>query len=212
MNRIALCFVVILLTAGCATSPVGGAGSVAWNVYRPEPQLPRDVHRIAVLPVVVDRADATVEDGRDDLEPVLYAELRKRAAADLVIVTREQLRDWTGREDWTTAEPLPRDFFERLTAETGCDALVFCRLSEFRAYPAVAVGWNIQLVDSRKHTLWAVDQVFDAGNPAVAAAAKRYYAHDLREPGVYDPSTILLSPRRFGQFAAAQVAATLPGR
>ena len=181
------------------------------NVYRAVAQLPPQVHRIAVLPVTVAATDLATEDGRDALEPVLYEELQKRAVADVVVVTREELWNLTGKREWTAAEALPDDFFERLHQATGCDAVAFCHLTQFRAYPPLEVGWKLQLVDVQKRVLWAVDEVFDGGNPVVAAAARRYGSQRFQaSPDA--PGTVLLSPRQFGQYAAAMVLETIPSR
>jgi hypothetical protein len=212
MMRNTLYLVAVFLGAGFLAHPPCSRGGEPINVYRPAAQLPATVRRVAVLPVTIDADDLVTEEGRDALETVLYTELQKRAAADLVGISREQLRDLTGRKEWTTADALSPDFFERLRAATGCDAVVFSRLTHFRAYPPLGVGWNVQLIDTQKRSLWAVDEVFDAGNPAVAAAARRYYVRSLHTPNFCDSSTVLFSPRRFGQFAAAEVSATMPGR
>ena len=200
-----------LLCAGCALTTTSGQTDSLSNTYRAASQLPPQVHRIAVLPVTVAAADLATEEGRDALEPVLYAELHKRAVADLVTVPREELWTLTGKREWTTAEALPKDFFERLRTATGCDAVVFCHLTYFRAYPPLGVGWKLQLMDTQKRVLWAVDEVLDAGNPAVAAAARHYGARCFRAS--WDTAdTILASPRQFGQYAAAAALQTMPSR
>ncbi len=200
-----------IVWGGCASKPIGCQTARSINSYRAAPQLPAQVRRVAVLPVTTDAADLTTEDGRDALEPVLYTELRKRAVGDLIVVTREELRNLTGKREWTIAEALPQDFFERLHQATDCDAVVFCHLTYFRAYPPLGVGWKMQLVDAQKRILWAVDEVFDAGDPAVSAAARGYYARHFRG-ALDDTNSILMSPRHFGQYAAAAALETLPSR
>ena len=200
-----------LLWGGCVFNTTSHQTDSLSNVYRAASQRPPQVHRIAVLPVTMDAADLATEEGRDALEPVLYAALRKRAVAELVVVTREQLWNLTGKREWTIAEPLPQDFFERLHKATACDALVFCHLTYFRAYPPLGVGWKMQLVDVQKRILWAVDEVFDAGNPIVAAAARGYHAKCFQGP-LDDPDTVLMSPGRFGQYATAATLETVPSR
>ncbi|HUI06983.1 MAG TPA: hypothetical protein VL486_08235 [Verrucomicrobiae bacterium] len=196
---------------GCASGPARCSTASSANFYRAAARLPSQVHRVAMLPVTDGDADLTTDEGRDVLEPVWYAELRKRAVADVVVVTRDELWNLTGKREWTTAEALPEDFFERLHAATGCDAVVFCQLTCFRAYPPLGVGWKMQLVDVQKRTLWAADDVFDAGNPSVAAAARSYCARHFRG-ALDDSNTILMSPLQFGQYTAASVLETLPPR
>jgi hypothetical protein len=184
------------------------------NVYRASPRLPHDVRRIAVLPVTVAEPDLTVEIGRDDLEPVVSAELRKANVFEVIVVSREQLRGLTGRTEWTAKDKLPLEFFERLRAATGCDAVMFCQLVHYRPYTPIAVGWDIKLVDSRKpQILWAIDEVFSAGDGATARAARHYCAEHIQTSGSgTDSWSILQSPRRFTQYTANAVFATLPSR
>jgi hypothetical protein len=61
--------------------------------------------------------------------------------------------------------------------------------------------------------LWAVDEVIDAGQPAVCQAAAWYQREHEQSPGDFDGSwAVIESPRRFGQYAAARVLASLPDR
>jgi hypothetical protein len=118
----------------------------------------------------------------------------------------------TGRAAWSAQDVLPSDFLARLHTATGCDAVLFCRLSQYRPYPPMAVGWDLKLVDVNSHTLlWAVDQVLDAGEPAVARSARGYYDKAIHVPPPKgDPSSVLQSPRLFGQYAAAVAVETIP--
>lgn len=184
------------------------------NIYRASTRLPQDVRRVAVLPLTVAEPDLTAEIGRDDLEPVISAELRRANVFEVVVVSREQLRGLTGRTEWTAKDKLPLEFFERLRAATGCDAVMFCQMVHYRPYAPIAVGWDIKLVDSRKpQILWAIDEVFSAGDGATARAARHYYAEHIQtSDAVTDSWSILQSPRRFAQYAANAVFATLPLR
>jgi hypothetical protein len=94
------------------------------------------------------------------------------------------------------------------------DAVLFSRLTQYRAYEPLAVGWRLKLFDTAEpQVLWAVDEVFDARVPEVAAAARRYaQQHPDAGPSVQDAQGVLLSPRRFGRYAASAVVETLPGR
>jgi hypothetical protein len=145
---------------------------------------------------------------------VLVAELIKTSAFEVTPVSREQLRAATGRSEWTADEVLPSDFCSHVRAITGCDAVLFCRLRQFRAYPPLIVGWDLKLVDaSQCSVLWAVDEVFDSGKPAVASAAQGYYARAIgRGTLAGDPEMIMMSPRLFGQYAAASSLEALPAR
>lgn len=207
-----------LLLAGCAG--ISPQGTVLTPPYRPEnvfvwsPTLPSEVKRVAVLPLACDRRNADLVEGREALEPVVQAELIKTRRFEVLSAQPETLRIATGRADWTEEEVLPVDFLRSLSSVYGCDAVLFCQLTVFRAYAPVAVGWRMRLVDTRTHnTLWAADEIFDAGKPGVVSGA-----HAFRVAEVFDPAkatddwALLHSPRKFGQYAAARLLATLPPR
>jgi hypothetical protein len=138
-------------------------------------QLPGEIKRVAVLPVSCAERQTDLAAGRDALEPILLAELIKTKHFEVVQVSRDTLWRLTGRTHWTGEDILPANLFDALTKECGCDAVLFSELTEFRAYPPLVIGWRLKLVDVRqKKTLWAGDEHFDAGNPAVVAGARHY--------------------------------------
>ena len=200
------------LALGCAGLPCVAAHHPN-NIYRASAKLPQNIRRVAVLPVTMAEDDLTTEMGRDDLERVLYGELRKANAFEVVRVSREQLRDLTGKTEWTTEENLPQGFFARLRETTGCDAVMFCEMSHYRPYAPLSIGWDIRLVNAdRSQVVWAVDEVFEAGEPATAAAARGYWAAHLQTPEPLDSWSMQASPVRFAQYTADAVFATLPSR
>jgi hypothetical protein len=184
------------------------------NVYRRQTTLPMVIQRVAVLPVPQHRQDSDQAAGVEALEPVFLTELDKRRVFEIVPVSREDLRVITGGNSWSAEDRLPHEFFERLRQATGCDAVIFASLTTFQAYPPLRAGWKVRLVDCfQNQTWWAVDEVFDAGLKSTAAAAKAYARADLNPPSpLFDSTSVLYSPRRFGQFTANAVASTLPGR
>jgi hypothetical protein len=174
--------------------------------------LPSYVRRVAVLPVTSLTEDASMEFARDTLGPVLLDELGRSLQFELVAVTPEELRLMTGHSHWSGEEKLPSDFFEKLKDKLAVDAVLFSRLTQYRAYEPLAVGWRLKLMDAEvPRTLWAVDEVFDARVAEVAAGARRF-AKENPEAKSNGPGNILLSPRQFAQYTASALVATLPGR
>ena len=167
---------------------------------------------------------AFLKAGVETLGPLLYAELEKCKRFEVIPVSPEQLRQWTGRTGWRTDEPLPADFFGRVGDATGCDAILFCQLTRYQPYQPLAVGWKFSLVanpppgplsvqEMKDKILWSADEVLDAGEPGVSNAARDYYGQHLRnEAPSADASTILSSPARFGQYTLAALLETLPGK
>ncbi|HWI58353.1 MAG TPA: hypothetical protein VNZ22_14090 [Bacillota bacterium] len=182
------------------------------NVFLWSSALPSSLKRVALLPLVTDTGSVDLVEGRAALEPILRTELVKTKRFEIFPLSPECLRTRTGQVSWSGEEPLPPEFFAWLRETTGCDAVLFCRLTTFRAYAPLAVGWRLRLVDLHtRTTLWAADEVFDAGRPSVQAGA-RHYQQAEAHPSIACPDewSINHSPRQFGQYTAAQLLATLP--
>jgi hypothetical protein len=210
---------ICVLLAGCRMVPPSMRRALATpyrpdNIYLRQPMLPAGIRRVAVLPLPQSPNDSPQSAGAELLEPVLLAELTKRNVFEVIVVSPEAVRKASDGNSWAAEDPLPNDFFERISQATGCDAVIFARLTVFEAYPPLRTGWKLRLVDCRQHqTWWAVDEVFDAGNNPVAAAAEAYARTELNLPNPLMADTgILHSPLRFGQYTANAIAGTLPGR
>jgi hypothetical protein len=208
-----------LVASGCSLVPhhhaVLGPAYVPANVYRNAPKLPPTLRRVVLLPlaVTVERVpdEATI---RETLEPVLQEELLKSKRFEVVSVPLERLQQRLGRTRWTAEEKLPAEFFSSLQEICPCEAVLFAQVTVFRAYPPLAVGWRLKLVGANgAPVLWATDEVFDVGEPAVVNGARRYQEAQ-QQPGapLNDSRAILSSPRRFAHYSAAALLATLPER
>jgi hypothetical protein len=234
-------FIIRLLVAsvifiGCALTNgtvASGQDVKSQNVFTSSPILPKDLKRVVVLPLAFKEPRADLGSGCEMLEPVLQTELIKTKKFEVIPASPEMLRNLTGRLSWTGAEILPTDFFGSLQRVYGCDAVLFCQLTAFRAYAPLAVGWRMKLVDVRtQKIIWAADEVFDAIEPAVAKDAEQFEKQQQnihgetksllktllkiadREPlsALDDQWAILNSPRYFGQYSAVKLLQTLPER
>jgi hypothetical protein len=225
------CAMTAFLVAGCHILPPMpntvqdmGPRYRPSNVYRPTNSLPSEVRRVAVLPLITPASTAFLQAGLESLGPLLCAELEKCKRFEVIQISPEELRQWTGKIGWRADEPLPPDFFARVSDATGCDAILFCQLTRYEPYQPLAVGWKFSLVanppsgpislqEMKDRILWSADEVIDAGEPGVSNAARDYYGRHLRnETASADDSTILNSPVRFGQYTLAALLETIPGR
>lgn len=206
------------LLCGCKTArlsdPVTGSGYRPENIYRSQKQLPVGLRRVAVLPPTCDSTQSDLVSGLDNLTTVITDELGKTKKFELVIVTPEQLRAWTGRSSWRAEETLPANLLEHLRTQLECDAVLFSRLTQYRAYPPLAVGFSFKLAEVEKAELvWVVDEIYDASEPSVVNSARRYQlAREQLPSSLSDSRSILNSPSGFGRYAASSVFQTLPVR
>ena len=206
---------VVLALVGCRTpSRLVDIGPRYEPINVHTEPLPAHLRRAVLLPLAESPAAGAMDGGAEHLFPVLQMELQKLRAFEVIVVTPEQLEQWTGRRAWRADEALPADLLIRLREETAGDGVVFATLTAYRAYPPLAVGLNLRLVDLKTGgVVWAVDEVLDAGAQPVVRAARDYSAAQIDLPRVADDgSAVLHSPRRFGQFAAATLVGTLPSR
>ncbi len=195
-------------------SALQAAHSEPENVFARTPVLPPGLQRVAVLPLASAGPEADLPDGCEALQPVLVDELVRTEKFEVVSIRPENLRANSGRATWTGAEQLPKGFFDSLRREYGCDAVLFCELTVYHAYAPLRVGWRLKLVEVRTRTIiWAADEVFDAGQPAVARKAWSFLAHRNQAAAKDEIRWRLASsPRQFGRYTAAELLRRLPVR
>jgi len=185
------------------------------NTFQASPVLPRDLRRVAVLPVAWEGGSTDLSQGSETLGPILLAELIKTEKFEAVAVSPEDLQHQTGRQSWTGSEILPVNLLSSLQRVHGCDAVLFCQLTTFRPYAPQAVGWRMKLVDARTGSiLWAVDREFDAKKEASLNHARLYSTvrQWFSPESANNQWRIENSPRQFGRHTLAQVLSTLPSR
>ncbi len=209
----------------CLLVPVsaepGACSNPVDNVFSLSSVLPVTLRRVAVLPLATASDSSDRMQGCEALGPILNAELGKTGKFEVVPIAPEDLRGVTGRLSWTGTEQLPADFFDALQRISGCDAVLFSELSQYRAYAPLAVGWRLKLVDVRSHqVLWAADQSFDARQPQVSKELQRKQPAKWRsifdwnqaQDGIKEAWEMDNSPRKFGEYTVSRVLATLPAR
>src|SRR5579862_3491220 len=91
---------VPLLLAGCETRPAHLPFESHYqpsNIYTKSPTLDPSVKRVALLPMAPLLPTETFQAGVDSLQPLLRAELLKSKRFEVIVVTTEQMRRWTGQ-------------------------------------------------------------------------------------------------------------------
>lgn len=212
-----ICFVrtgawlmVALLSAGAAQAD----NTRPDNVFAYPKALSANMQRVVMLPLTAETRSADLPEGCEALQPVLFDELVRTKRFEVVMASRDALRESSGRLAWTGAEQLPADFFGSLRREYGCDGVLFCELTVYNVYGPPVIGWRLKLVDARtREIIWAADQVFDANDAEVAKSAWRFLlCRDQSLAADEARWEILHSPRDFGHYTAARILGTLPQR
>lgn len=201
-------------TIGTPRDLVRGSSYRPENVFTITNTLPVNLRRVVVLPLVCDENNYDLAEACAALAPVLQGQLVKTKKFEIVSSDAAFLKNRAGRAEWTGEETLPPELFSLLRESSGCDAVLFSRLTVFRAYPPMAVGWRVRLVDAQTgRTIWAADEVFDAGQSKVENGARRHQLTQERNlTGAPDEWFIANSPSKFAEYTAASLLATLPAR
>ena len=206
------------LLAGCAIGTprdlIRGSSYQPQNVYAGAGALPVNIRRVAVLPLVCDENNYDLSEGRAVLQPILFGELMKTKKFEVVSADTAVLENRTRCAEWSDDKALPADLFTILRQTSACDAVLFARLTVFRPYPPLAVGWRLRLVDAKtRRTIWSADEIFDGGQPDVQNGARRHQLTAERD-SYYAPDEWFMrnSPSKFAEYTAATLFATLPPR
>jgi hypothetical protein len=186
--------------------------------YRPDNVLavqiwPQAVKRVAVLPLTCGLAEVPA-DYFSAHDPIWRAALQGSHRAEFVSVSRADLLRWIGKSSVSTAEALPPDFLERLSAFTGADAVAFLEVTSFSPYGSISIGFRARITEVRfKSTLWAIEDVIQMDDTSVSQVAKDVLSRrESRSSTASELNGVRLTPSRAIGYVAAAIAQTLPPR
>src|SRR5689334_2389185 len=149
LRRFAIFPALLLLIPGCSSfnRHMMTPAYHPQNVFVWGSGLPAGVRRVAVLPLICEPENADLIDGCEALEPIILQELAKTHRFEVTRINQYDLCSRTGKSLWTCDETLPQGLFSWLADSQGCDAVLFCRLTVYRGYPPLAVGYRMRLVE-----------------------------------------------------------------
>ena len=204
------------LAGGCAvasslTDPVARGPFFEVKNFTGVSRLPAPLRRVVLLPVA-GTAGVPVET-LASFDQVMLAELQHVSRFEVVVADPTAMERLFARQRLLSSDTLPPEFLSLISREFGADGVMFVDVTALSAYQPLVLGLRIKLASADGTILWAFDTLFSAGDPGVANAARRHdrQRHPSADPG--DTSyTILRSPARFADYAAAAAFATLPPR
>jgi hypothetical protein len=101
----------------------------------------------------------------------------------------------------------------QIRRQTDCDAILLGAITSFSPYPNLKIGLYLRLVDMRdSRILWSVQQIWDSSDKTTQDRIEQYFHSKLGDS--YDPirwRLATVSPAKFEEFVAYEVARTLPG-
>ena len=198
----------LLASGGCSSvrhmnakrdTTLGGKRKVE-NVHQVE-GLPEHLRRVALLPLHLDRYDHL---DMSQIEENFSQELIKRNLFEVVTVTAADMQEIFGQPSYSSVKHLPTKLLSKLHHIYGIDGVMLIDVTHFNAYQPVALGVRAKLLDGRSgEIVWAADELFDAANPEVSNAARKYFHTEskLQYP-LHNAQTVLHSPIRFSKYVA----------
>jgi hypothetical protein len=216
INQSILLVILLILAAGCQHPELSDI--VVGHSYKPANSFklaggsPSQVRRVAVLPLDTPQTSGTAASAADALQPTLQTELLRTGRYEFVWVSKQYLWQTTGRRTWAGDEKLPAGFLDKLAEDFGCQAVLFGRVTQYRPYPPLAIGWRLQLIGVvEPFPIWAAEEMFDLTQTKVANGARRFEQKRQYAAQVpIDSKTIFYSAETFGQYTAQQILRTFP--
>lgn len=180
-------FVMVLAAAsllqGCSLTSNSGTSKAMLNdsqpvqAYSATSRFPADVQTVAVLPVTV---STDLNSGYEDkaaaiITRKLPVEVQSLGIFRPTMISSDLVEKWTGRMMWSLEDELPLGFLETIARESGCDAILFSEVTEYRPYQHPAVGLRFNLIrasEENMETIWQMDHLFEL-NPSEKSYADR---------------------------------------
>ena len=86
------------------------------------------------------------------------------------------------------------------------DAFLFGTVTQYKPYDPPVLGLKLRMLSARTgDVIWAADALFNAHESGVRALAERYFQTSGLKDRLYGPELVLMSPKLFADFVAAQV-------
>ena len=210
-----LCLLTLVLLFGCNSNGVRipkipATSYEAHNVYSLE-YIPATMNRVAVLPSAHPEEDVAILTNFDN---TIYSELTKNKLFELVRVDRAYLKKHFGFEQIDSTQSLPASMISRIFQDFGAQGVLFTDVTDYHPYRPIRVGLRSKLVDLRDgNIVWIFDDIFDASQPNVSAAAQRYARRSSTDRFPLDTAeSMLQSPQRFTRYVMHETFATVPPR
>lgn len=212
----ALSLAALWLAGGCTSTgslidPVTVGPFFKARNFTGVPRLPARLQRVVLLPVA--GVPGISNETLASFDQVMLAELQRQSRFEVVVADPAAMERLCDRQRLLSSDTLPPEFFPLIMREYGADGVMFVDVTAFSAYQPLILGLRAKLASADGTILWAFDTLFAASDPTVANAARH---HDRQRHLASDPGdtsyTVLRSPMRFADYAAAAAFTTLPPR
>jgi hypothetical protein len=86
------------------------------------------------------------------------------------------------------------------------DAFLFGTVTQYKPYDPPVLGLKLRMLSARTgDVIWAADALFNAQENDVRLLAERHFQDSGLKDRLYGPDLLLMSPKLFAEFVAAQI-------
>jgi hypothetical protein len=217
---LALSLAALLAGSGCSTLAAKSASkkkkeaAPAARNFVGDKRMPASLRRVVLIPVY--GGDAAPAESAAALDSVFATELDRQMRFEVVTLSREECQRRFNADSLSSAGALPAGFLEEIGRDYAAQGVLFVDLTAYHPLRPIALGVRakLALVDGGR-LVWSIDEVYSAESPAVVEGLRKFYAStggDRGEVPANLPEAALISPSRFGAYAANSAFQTLPPR
>ncbi|MDR4509765.1 MAG: hypothetical protein MRJ65_16285 [Candidatus Brocadiaceae bacterium] len=164
------------------------------------------VRRVLLLPF---EYDVDREAVIDEVTEAFAVELRKIGQFEIVLPLENKSVASLKHEIWVKGS-FDIHTIIMLQKQYDVDAIIFGEITHYRPYEPMSLGVKVGMVSTDNGAvLWSADGVFDSNENEVAELVQHYFESTHQKTALYGWKLILLSMRRYSQFVANQITATL---
>jgi hypothetical protein len=174
---------------------------------------PKPFTRVAVLPLHDSGGALTVE-VRRQYDRIWLSELQRTERAEFVTISSAAMTRWTGAGSIDSTAALPAELLQRITRDTGAQAVMLLDLVHLSPHQAGSLGVRVKLVDLNQHQIvWMADESFNLRDSLSSRALNRFIKAHRGIAQVGDPRVALRqSPSLFATLVFESTLRYLPPR
>jgi len=211
----ALILFTIISIKGCVISDVSDTVQEKYfteefdtiSYHKSEEYKNSKLQRVLLLPF-------TIESNRDkvvnEITEAFFIELQKLSRFS-VVVPQEFQDILSQQKDIWTRGLIRSETIVEAKKRYNVDAIICGTITQYQPYEPPVLGIKIGMFSTKTgNIMWSSDAIFDSSDAEVIKLLKNYYKdHFQRKQSLYGWEIILLSMRRYAQFAAYHMVGTL---
>ncbi len=212
---ISLFFFIVISTKGCVVTDVPGIVRETFftkkfdsvSYHKSDEYNNANLQRVLLLPLTIESKRDKIT---DEVTEAFSIELQRSAKFD--IIEAQEFQDILSQQ---------KDIWNRglIRAETiveakkryKVDAIIFGKITQYQPYEPPILGIKIGMFSTQSgNIMWSADAIFDSSQATVIKLLKSYHKKEYkRKQSLYDWNLIMLSMKRYSQFVAYHMIATL---